>query len=322
MAQWVSNAAVFVLFLLNGLRLPRARGVGGDVATIGCSGRWCCGCSARWRWAGWAGVAGRAAAGCRRCWRWGSSTSAACPRRCNRPRPIARSRAAMSRVRWWRRPCSISSACSSPRRCFRCWRGAGGGVFDADGLDQGGRRSCCCRSCSGRLLQGRFGGWVKEHRALADADGPDLDRDRGLRRLFGRGRAALLDADRPGGLAVAGRAGAGCCWCSAMAAHGCWAALSGSTGPTGSPCCSPARRRASRWARRWPRCCSRPAVAGIVLLPILLYHLAQLVIAAPLASAAQSDLTAASIPSLRDCAACGGPTTTAKSRSGTRRSAR
>ncbi len=114
-ARLVSDAAIFALFLLNGLRLPRAQVLHG---------------LRNWRFllplalfvfaamglAGWLLAGPAAARPARQLWRWASSFSASCLPRYNRRQPTPRLPEGTSPIRWWRRPCSTFSACSSPRR--------------------------------------------------------------------------------------------------------------------------------------------------------------------------------------------------------------
>jgi predicted Na+-dependent transporter len=106
-AQFFSNAAVFLLFFLNGLRLPRHE------VLVGLTNHrllwplvlWCFGAMALAGWLVWHAGTG-----------WMPPLLAlgflylGCL-------PIPRSLAAMWQVQWWRRRCLICWGCSSPRRC-------------------------------------------------------------------------------------------------------------------------------------------------------------------------------------------------------------
>ena len=113
----------------------------------------------------------------------------------------------------------------------------------------------------GQALQGKLGAWVAGHRPLVTW----MDRTSIAIAVYVAFSGAVVQRfweriDAAGWAWLAG--GTRCFWSSAISGPGWLAARSGSIVPTGSASCLPVPRKASRWGHRWQPCYSRPLQPG------------------------------------------------------------
>lgn len=279
-AQFVANAAVFLLFFLNGLRLPRHEvweGMGNH-RLLWPLVAWVFGAMALAGWLVWQGGQG-----------WMPPLIALGFLYLGCLPSTVQSATAYSSLAGGNVASSVVAAAllnilgvfvTAP--LFTLLAGGHGGGFHADGLVKV-IVILLLPFVLGQALQGRLGGWVKGHRPLVT--------------WMDRSSIAIAVYVAFSG-AVAQRF-----WSRVDAAGWCWLAggtalmlLVGHVGAWllgGALRLDPANRRTMLFAGAQKSIAMgaplatvlfAPAAAGIVLLPILLYHLAQLVLAAPLAA--------------------------------------
>ncbi len=246
-AQIVSNSAIFLLFLLNGLRLPRDEVVRGlsNLRFLLPLVLWCFGAMVL---AGW-GISLLTVNLLPPLVALGFLYLGALP-------GTVQSATAYSSIAGGNVALSVVAAAllnilgvfiSAP--LFSALAGSHGAEFDGGSLIKVAL-ILLLPFVIGQLAQHRFGHLVKEHRMLVDLDGSDFDRDCRLCRVFWRGRAEHLGASRSGRLGRPCSARSCCFLPSHSAERGCSAGRCACLGRTGSRCCSPEGRRALRWAHR------------------------------------------------------------------------
>ncbi len=279
-AQWISNAAVFVLFLLNGLRLPRHEvwqglsnhrllwplviwvfgamaGLGWLVGTLG---------------AGWMPpllALGFLYLGC-----LPSTVQSATAYSSLAGGNVASSVVAAALLN------ILGVFLTAP--LFALLAGGGEAAFHADGLVKV-IAILFVPFLLGQLLQGRFGGWVKEHKSLATS----MDRAAIAIAVYVAFSGAAEQRfwtliDPAGWLWLMG----GTAIMLLLAHTGAWL-IGGALNldrPNRISMLFAGAQKSIAMGAPLAAVLFAPQVAGIILLPILLYHLAQLVIAAPLAA--------------------------------------
>lgn len=279
-AQWVSNAAVFVLFLLNGLRLPRHevwQGMSNHRLLWPLIG-WCFGAMALAGWGVWQAGAG-----------WMPPLLALGFLYLGCLPSTVQSATAYSSLAGGNVAGSVVAAAvlnvlgvfvSAP--LFLLLAGGGQAAFHAEGLVKV-MAILLVPFALGQALQGQLGGWVRDHRAMVSA----MDRTSIAIAVYVAFSGAVEQRF----------------WTRIDAAG--WAWLAGGTalmlvfGHLGAWALGGVLRlgRASRITMLFAGAQKSiamgaplatvlfaPEAAGIVLLPILVYHLVQLVIAAPIAA--------------------------------------
>lgn len=279
-AQWVSNAAVFVLFLLNGLRLPR------DEVWHGMSNHrllwplmlWVFGAMAGLGWLVWTLGSG-----------WMPPLLALGFLYLGCLPSTVQSATACSSLAGGNVASSVVAAAllnilgvflTAP--LFALLAGSGAAAFHADGLIKV-IAILLVPFIVGQLLQGSFGGWVKDHKSLATR----MDRTAIAIAVYVAFSGAAEQRfwtliDIAGWLWLAGGSAA-----LLVVAHGGAWLLGGVLKldrPNRITMLFAGAQKSIAMGAPLAAVLFAPAVAGIVLLPILLYHLAQLVIAAPLAA--------------------------------------
>jgi solute carrier family 10 (sodium/bile acid cotransporter), member 7 len=279
-AQWVSNAAVFLLFLLNGLRLPR------DEVRQGLSNHRLLWPLVLWVFGVMAGlgylVATLGSASMPPLLALGFAYLGCLP-------STVQSATAYSSLAGGNVASSVVAAAllnvlgvflSAP--LFAMLAGGGEAVFHAGGLVKV-IAILLVPFLLGQLLQGQFGDWVKRHKSLATG----MDRSSIAIAVYVAFSGAAEQRfwtliDLPGWLWLVGGTGG-----MLIVAHaGAW--LVGGAlkldRPNRITMLFAGAQKSIAMGAPLAAVLFAPQVAGIVLLPILLYHLAQLVIAAPLAA--------------------------------------
>ena len=311
LAQGVSNGAVFLLFLLNGLRLPRAdviRGIG-HVRFLAPLVLWCFGAMALAGWglslalSGW--LPPLVALGFLYLGTLPSTVQSATAYTSLAGGNVANSVVAAALLN------ILGVFLTAP--LFSALAGSEGAPFDLAAL-QKVALILLLPFVLGQLLQNRFGHFVRDHRTLATW----MDRTAIAIAVYVAFSGAVeeglwdrVDAGEWGAL-LAGVVGL-----LALAFAGAWLLGGGLALGRGERIAflfSGAQKSIAMGAPL-AAVLFPPGTAGLVLLPVLVYHLLQLVLSAPIAS------RLARLPDRvpGDCAA---PTTTGKSRSGSRRSGR
>lgn len=285
-AQFISNAAVFVLFLLNGLRLPRQE------VRMGLSNHrllwpltlWCFGAMAGAGWLVWQLGSG-----------WMPPLLALGFLYLGCLPSTVQSATAYSSLAGGNVAGSVVAAAllnilgvfiTAP--LFALLAGSGAAEFNADGLIKV-IAILLVPFVLGQLLQGWLGDWVKVHRSLATR----MDRTAIAIAVYVAFSGAvaqkfwtLIDAN--GWLWLAG----GTALLLIFGHLGAWL-LGGALGldrPNRTTMLFAGGQKSIAMGAPLATVLFAPNIAGIVLLPILLYHLAQLVIAAPLAARLNSSL--------------------------------
>mgnify|MGYP001764933228 CR=1 FL=1 len=279
-AQFVANAAVFLLFFLNGLRLPRHQvweGMGNH-RLLWPLVAWVFGGMALAGWAVWQAGQG-----------WMPPLIALGFLYLGCLPSTVQSATAYSSLAGGNVASSVVAAAllnilgvfvTAP--LFSLLAGRGAATFHADGLVKV-VTILLVPFVLGQMLQGRLGGWVAGHRPLVTW----MDRSSIAIAVYVAFSGAVAQrfwtqVDAHGWLWLAG----GTALLLLVGHLGAWV-LGGFVG------LDPANRRTMLFAGAQKSIAMgaplatvlfAPAVAGIVLLPILIYHLAQLVIAAPLAA--------------------------------------
>lgn len=279
-AQFIANAAVFLLFFLNGLRLPRHEvweGMGNH-RLLWPLVAWTYGGMALAGWAVW--QAGRG---------WMPALIAIGFLYLGCLPSTVQSATAYSSLAGGNVASSVVAAAllnilgvfiTAP--LFSFLAGGKGAGFHADGLIKV-VVILLVPFILGQLLQGRLGGWVKDNRSIVTA----MDRSSIAIAVYVAFSGAVAtrfwtQVDLPGWLWLAG----GTALLLLVGHGGAW--LLG-----GLLRLDPANRRTMLFAGAQKSIAMGaplatvlfpPAAAGVILLPILLYHLAQLVLAAPLAA--------------------------------------
>jgi solute carrier family 10 (sodium/bile acid cotransporter), member 7 len=280
LAQWVSNAAVFVLFLLNGLRLPRHEVWQGlsNHRMLWPLVMWVFGVMAGMGWLVWTLSGG-----------WMPPLLALGFLYLGCLPSTVQSATAYSSLAGGNVASSVVAAAllnilgvfvTAP--LFALLAGGGEAAFHADGLIKV-IAILLVPFVLGQLLQGRFGGWVRDHRTLATR----MDRTSIAIAVYVAFSGASEQRfwtliDLTGWLWLVG----GTAVLLALAHGGAWL-LGGALGldrPNRITMLFAGAQKSIAMGAPLASVLFSPAVAGIVLLPILLYHLAQLVIAAPLAA--------------------------------------
>ncbi len=278
-AQWVSNGAVFLLFLLNGLRLPR-REVGQglrDWRLLLPLAAWCFGAMTLAGWALWQAAAPWLPAQLA----LGFLFLGALP-------STVQSATAYSSLGGGNVAVSVIAAAllnvlgvfvTAP--LFSLLAGSGAGAFHAAGLAKVAGL-LLLPFALGQLLQGLLGGWVANHRALVTW----MDRTSIAIAVYVAFSGAVeqrfwtrVDEAGWGGLA------GGTALLLAFGHIGAWL-VSGMLRLQRADRISflfAGAQKSIAMGAPLASALFAPDVAGIVLLPILLYHLAQLLLAAPLA---------------------------------------
>ena len=311
LAQGVSNGAVFLLFLLNGLRLPRAdviRGIG-HVRFLAPLVLWCFGAMALAGWglslalSGW--LPPLVALGFLYLGTLPSTVQSATAYTSLAGGNVANSVVAAALLN------ILGVFLTAP--LFSALAGSEGAPFDLAAL-QKVALILLLPFVLGQLVQNRFGHFVRDHRTLATW----MDRTAIAIAVYvafsGAVEEGLWDRVDAGewGVLLAGVVAL-----LALAFAGAWllgGVLALGRGERIAFLFSGAQKSIAMGAPL-AAVLFPPGTAGLVLLPVLVYHLLQLVLSAPIAS------RLARLPDRvpGDCAA---PTTTAKSRSGSPRSGR
>lgn len=278
-AQWISNGAVFVLFLLNGLRLPRGEVLHGisHWRLLVPLALWCFGAMTAGGWALWQATGP-----------WlppllalGFLYLGALP-------STIQSATAYSSLGGGNVAVSVIAAAllnifgvfvTPP--LFSLLAGSGAGGFHSAGLIKV-MALLLLPFALGQVAQGWLGAWVREHRALVTA----MDRTSIAIAVYVAfsGAAAQRFWTHVDGLGWIGLVG-GTALMLAFGHVGAWlvsGALRLSRADRVSFLFAGAQKSIAMGAPL-ASVLFAPEAAGIVLLPILLYHLAQLIIAAPLA---------------------------------------
>jgi solute carrier family 10 (sodium/bile acid cotransporter), member 7 len=279
-AQWVSNAAVFVLFLLNGLRLPRHEVWQGmsNHRLLWPLVLWVFGAMAGLGWLVWTLGSG-----------WMPPLLALGFLYLGCLPSTVQSATAYSSLGGGNVASSVVAAAllnilgvflTAP--LFALLAGGGAAAFHADGLIKV-IAILLVPFVLGQTLQGRLGGWVNDHRTLATR----MDRSSIAIAVYVAFSGAAEQRfwtliDLSGWLWLAGGTAA-----LLLIAHGGAWLLSGMLKldrPNRITMLFAGAQKSIAMGAPLASVLFAPNVAGIVLLPILLYHLAQLIIAAPLAA--------------------------------------
>jgi sodium/bile acid cotransporter 7 len=279
-AQLVSNAAVFVLFLLYGMRLSRAEvwaGMGNHRLLWPLT-LWVYGAMALGGWVLWQAGQG-----------WMPPLLALGFLYLGCLSSTVQSAAAYSSLAGGNVASSVVAAAllnilgvfvTAP--LFLLLAGGNASVFDGNGLARIAG-ILLLPFALGQVLQGRFGGWVKQHRALAGG----MDRTAIVIAVYVAFSAAVeqrfwMRIDLAGWAWLVG----GCLVLLAFGHLGPWllGGLIKLSRPDRIAMLFAGGQKSIAVGAPLATVLFAPEAAGIVLLPILLYHLAQLVIAAPLAT--------------------------------------
>ena len=279
-AQWISNAAVFLLFFLNGLRLPR------QAVWLGLSNHrllwplvlWCFGAMAGAGWLIWQLGSG-----------WMPPLLALGFLYLGCLPSTVQSATAYSSLAGGNVAGSVVAAAllnilgvfiTAP--LFALLAGSGTAEFNADGLIRVAV-ILLLPFVLGQLLQGWLGGWVQTHKTLATR----MDRTSIAIAVYVAFSSAVVQKfwtliDAQGWLWLAG----GTVLLLVFGHCGSWllGGLVGLDRPSRITMLFAGAQKSIAMGAPLATVLFAPKVAGIVLLPILLYHLVQLVIAAPLAA--------------------------------------
>jgi len=277
-AQLVSNAAVFLLFFLNGLRLPRHEVMAGltNHRLLYPLVAWCFGAMALAGWAVWQVGSG-----------WMPPLLALGFLYLGCLPSTVQSATAYSSLAGGNVASSVVAAALlnivgvfATAPLFAALAGGHGGGLHADGLVKVAT-ILLLPFMLGQIAQGWLGGWVKEHRQLATW----FDRTSIAIAVYVAFSGAVVQrfwtmVDGPGWLWLAG----GTVLMLAFAHVGAWllSALLRLDRPDRITMLFAGAQKSIAMGAPLAAVLFPPAVAGVVLLPILLYHLAQLVLAAPL----------------------------------------
>ncbi len=279
-AQFVSNAAVFLLFLLNGLRLPRhevVAGLGNHRLLVPLVG-WVFGAMAAAGWLLWQAGAG---------WMPGLIALGFLYLGCL-PSTV-QSATAYSSIAGGNVASSVVAAAllnilgvfiTAP--LFSALAGSGAAAFNSDGLVKV-ITILLVPFVIGQVLQGWLGDWVKDHRTLVGW----MDRSSIAIAVYVAFSGAVAQrfwtqVDAAGWVALA----LGCALLLALGHIGPWllGKALGLSRPDRITMLFAGAQKSIAMGAPLATVLFPPAAAGVILLPILLYHLAQLVIAAPLAA--------------------------------------
>ncbi|HVR91735.1 MAG TPA: bile acid:sodium symporter family protein [Novosphingobium sp.] len=279
-AQFASNAAVFLLFLLNGLRLPRdevVAGLGNHRLLLPLVG-WVFGAMAAAGWLLWQAGAG---------WMPGLIALGFLYLGCL-PSTV-QSATAYSSIAGGNVASSVVAAAllnvlgvfvTAP--LFSALAGSGAAGFHGDGLVKV-VTILLVPFVIGQALQGWLGHWVKDHRKLVSW----MDRSSIAIAVYVAFSGAVAQqfwrqVDGAGWIALA----LGCALLLAFGHAGPWllGKALGLSRPDRITMLFAGSQKSIAMGAPLATVLFPPAAAGVILLPILLYHLAQLVIAAPLAA--------------------------------------
>lgn len=279
-AQWIANAAVFLLFFLNGLRLPRGDVLAGlgNWRVLGALALWCFGAMPLLGWGLWhaAGLVlpPLLALGFLYCAVLPSTVQSATAYASLAGGSVALSVVAAALLN------IVGVFASAP--IFALLGGAAGAAMGLQGLFKV-IAILLLPFALGQALQRRFGGWVANHRLLIAR----VDRVSIATAVYVAFSGAVAERfwTRVDGMGWAGLI-AGVALLLALAHGGAWllGTLMRRPRPERITILFAGAQKSIAMGAPLATILFRPNAAGIVLLPILLYHLAQLVIAAPLAA--------------------------------------